>query len=59
VKTLHFEDYKAQLERPHENRVEQHRIGYKRHQLYTFEQIKRGLCAYDDKRYLLEDGINT
>ena len=24
-------------------------------QLYTLEQSKRGLCPYDDKRYLLAD----
>lgn len=24
-------------------------------QLYTLEQTKRGLCPYDDKRYLLAD----
>ena len=24
-------------------------------QLYTLEQSKRGLCLYDDKRYLLAD----
>ena len=24
-------------------------------QVYTMEQAKRGLCPYDDKRYLLAD----
>jgi hypothetical protein len=25
----------------------------------TVERCKGALCAYDDKRYVLEDGINT
>jgi len=30
-----------------------------KHQLYTIEVNKSGLCAYDDKRYVLEDGVST
>ena len=26
---------------------------------FHYDQVKRGLCAYDDKRYLLPDGIST
>ena len=29
------------------------------HQLYTVKQNKVSLCPYDDKRYLLEDGITS
>ena len=29
------------------------------HQLYSVEVTKRGLSAYDDKKYILSDGINT
>ena len=29
------------------------------HQLYSVEITKRGLSAYDDKKYILSDGINT
>jgi hypothetical protein len=29
------------------------------HRLQTVECCKVALCAYDDKRYVLEDGINT
>jgi hypothetical protein len=59
MKDIHFDDYKAQLDEAHENHVTMYRIGHKRHHLYTFQQRKRGLCAYDDKRYLLDDGIST
>lgn len=34
-------------------------IRSKTHQLYTREQTKIGLSPYDDKRYVLEDGIHT
>ena len=30
-----------------------------RHQLYTIEQTKMSLNYYDDKRYILDDGIDT
>ena len=59
MKNIHFDDYKAQLDEAHENHVTMYRIGHKRHHLFTFKQCKRGLCAYDDKRYLLDDGIST
>ena len=29
------------------------------HQIFTLEQTKQALSRYDDKRYILEDGINT
>ena len=35
------------------------RIGAQHHVLYTIETRKRGLCAFDDKRYLLADGIHS
>jgi hypothetical protein len=31
----------------------------KNHDIYTVEQNKKALSAYDDKRFILEDGINT
>jgi hypothetical protein len=34
-------------------------IRSKNHQLSTLTINKVGLCAYDDKSYILEDGINT
>ena len=33
-----------------------HSIG---HQLYTLKQNKKSLSAFDDKRYILDDGVNT
>ena len=56
---LVFEDYKKQLDAPTENYVTNRRIGSKLHQLYSIEIQKRGLCGFDDKRYLCEDGIHT
>ena len=34
-------------------------IRSKRHEISTFEINKVGLCAYDNKRYLLDDGITS
>ena len=49
----------AQLLRPTENLKINRRIGSKLHQLYTWESKKRGLCAFDDKRFLHEDGVQS
>ena len=51
--------YVAQLQEPIENYVSIRRIGQKHHLLYSLEGEKRGLCAFDDKRYLLPDRIST
>lgn len=52
-------DYVSQLQNPLENYVNIRRIGQKHHRLYTLAYRKRGLCAFDDKRFLLADGIRT
>ena len=30
-----------------------------KHKVYTIEQNKKSLVPYDDKRYLMNDSINT
>ena len=55
-KNLRHQDYLDQLHLPTENRLPNRRIAYKLHKLHTLEIQKRGLCAFDDKRFLLEDG---
>ena len=35
------------------------RIGSNAHQLYTYDTNKVSLCPFDDKRYVLDDKINT
>ena len=37
----------------------QRRIGQENHQLFTFHQNKVTLSSFDDKRYILEDGISS
>ena len=58
IANLRHEDYRAQLDTPAENTQINRRIGTQLHQLYTFATHKRGLCAYDDKRYMV-DNVNT
>ena len=56
-KNLHHQEYLDQLHTPSENYITNRRIACKLHQLHTIEVEKRGLCAFDDKRLILEDGI--
>ena len=39
--------------------ITQNLIKSKNHELYSYRQSKIGLTAYDDKRYILPDNINT
>jgi hypothetical protein len=52
-------EYLAQLHHAKENYVNIRRIGQRHHRVYTLGSQKRGLCAFDDKRYLRDDGIRT
>lgn len=52
-------NYLEQLREPTENYVLVRRIGQALHNVYSFEFEKRGLCAFDDKRYLLSNMIDT
>ncbi len=56
-KKLRHQDYLDQLHLPTETLLTNRRIGYKLHQLHSIEMQKRGLCAFDDKRFLLDDGM--
>ena len=49
--------YLRQLNEPTENYQKNRRIGSTLHKLYSTEIDKRGLCAFDDKRFILENGI--
>ena len=59
ARRLRHKDFLEQLQRPAENYLVNRRIASKLHKLYTYEIKKRGLCAYDDKRFLLEDGVHS
>ena len=59
ARALTHEQYKSQLDCPTENYITNRRLGSKLHRIYAIEFEKRGLCAFDDKRFLLQDGINS
>jgi hypothetical protein len=59
MENIRFEDYMNQLMRPEENRLVNRRITSNLHKLYSVAIDKRALSAFDDKRWLLEDGIHT
>ena len=45
--------YLVQLQAPTEIMIIHRRIGSKLHLMYKWEAKKRGLCAFEDKRFLL------
>lgn len=56
---LKHEDYKEVLFEKTDKYVEQCNIISKNHDLYTVKQNKKALSGYDDKRYVLINGIGT
>jgi hypothetical protein len=59
LKHLRHADYLRQLNSPAENKVPNRRIGAHLHRIFTYEVNKRALCSFDDKRFILPDGINS
>ena len=58
-KSITHEDYKTCLTTGKEQLRKQNIIRSYKHEVYTEEVNKIALSASDDKRYILEDGINT
>ena len=58
-KSITHEDYKTCLLTGKEQLRKQNIIRSYEHEVYTEEVNKIALSANDDKRYILEDGINT
>ena len=58
-RALRHYDYIDQLDTPHENYITNRRLGSKLHKIYAISCEKRGLCSFDDKRFLLDDNIHS
>ena len=58
-KDLKHEMYKNILEKGERRHDKMTVIRSDKHQLYTMEMNKVSLSAYDDKRYILDDGITS
>lgn len=56
---LTFDDYETCLTHMNTKIVEMNSIRSDHHRLYTYNINKIGLSAFDDKRYILDDGITT
>jgi hypothetical protein len=60
---LKFSDYRRSLLGGVRNDIQQkvsfNTIRSYKHELYSISQTKIGLCSFDDKRYVLSDGIHT
>ena len=58
-KELNHEKYRRALIEQTDEYVQQTMLRSYKHQVSTIVQQKVGLTAYDDKRFMLEDGVNT
>ena len=59
-KYIKFADYKKTIDEPlNIQRITQHSFKTENHKIYTIEQKKKSLSAFDDKKYIKEDGITT
>ncbi|XP_072158587.1 uncharacterized protein [Bemisia tabaci] len=60
LRSLNFDNFMSVLRDP-ESRMSDsmRRIGSRKHQLYSFETSKTTLSGLDDKRCVMEDGVNT
>ena len=56
---MRHQDYKTALFKKKCRRDTMRRIGSELHQIYTYEQKKISLNPYDDKRFILANGINS
>ncbi|GFY67148.1 uncharacterized protein TNIN_416021 [Trichonephila inaurata madagascariensis] len=56
---ISHEDYKNCLINKHRSREEFKSINSSIHQIHSVKSKKNSLCPFDDKRYILEDGITT
>ena len=56
---INFSDYKNTLITGEQMRIEANKISNKNHNLYSETTNKIALCAKDDKRFILPDGIHT
>ena len=58
-KKIHFDHYKDCLLSGHDHYARLVTFRSKLHIVDTVEQIKKSLSRFDDKRYILDDGIST
>ena len=58
-KNISHEDYRNTILNNNTKVVTTHSIRSYNHQLFTILQRKNALSAFDDKRFILEDGITT
>ena len=58
-KALTHDNYKTVLENSGTTTNSAKTIRADKHKLYTHIVTKRGLSSYDDKKYIMDDGINT
>ena len=55
---LTHEDYRAVLEKATTKQIQASSIRSFKHVLFTIKVSKKGLSAFDDKKYVMQDGVN-
>ena len=58
-KDMKHSDYRECLVNDTSLNVRMHRLQSRNHRISRVAQVKRALVNFDDKRYILEDGIST
>ena len=58
-KSIHHDSYLLTLDTESDYFITQKLLRSYKHTIFSVDQTKVGLTAYDDKRFLLNDGINT
>ena len=58
-KRLTFDDYKQSVHYMRVKQVTMNNIRSDHHHIYTYHIDKIGLSGFDDKRYILDNGIST
>ena len=58
-KSISHEDYKTVLETSSTTMTTSRAIRSYKHKIYSIISTKRGLSAFDDKKYIMESGIDT
>ena len=59
TKDLKHQNYVEVLQQAAQERIQMKTIRSDHHEIYSCVVNKVGLSAYDDKRYILNDGMNT
>jgi hypothetical protein len=59
AKTITHTDYETQVTNPTVTRVFGYSIASANHKVYTVHKTRRGICSFDNKRWIAANGVDT